>query len=124
MSINVVVISGNATRDAELRQVGGSSVLEFGVCVNDRRKNEAGEWVDVPNFVDCTMWGKRAEALAPMITKGKALTVSGRLHWRQWQGKDGSTRSKLDVVANEVVLPPKPKATQAAQDDGFDGWFE
>lgn len=123
MSINVVVISGNATRDAELRQVGGSSVLEFGVCVNDRRKNEAGEWVDVPNFVDCTMWGKRAEALAPMITKGKALTVSGRLHWRQWQGKDGSTRSKLDVVANEVVLPPRPKA-QATQDDGFDGWFE
>lgn len=123
MSINVVVISGNATRDAELRQVGGSSVLEFGVCVNDRRKNEAGEWVDVPNFVDCTMWGKRAEALAPMITKGKALTVSGRLHWRQWQGKDGSSRSKLDVVASEVVLPPRPKA-QAAQDDGFDGWFE
>lgn len=121
MSINVVVISGNATRDAELRQVGGSSVLEFGVCVNDRRKNEAGEWVDVPNFVDVTMWGKRAEALAPMITKGKALTVSGRLHWRQWQGKDGSTRSKLDVVASEVVLPPK---AQAAQDDGFDGWFE
>lgn len=123
MSINVVVVSGNATRDAELRQVGGSSVLEFGVCVNDRRKNEAGEWVDVPNFVDVTMWGKRAEALAPMITKGKALTVSGRLHWRQWQGKDGSTRSKLDVVATEVVLPPRPKP-QAAQDDGFDGWFE
>lgn len=123
MSINVVVISGNATRDAELRQVGGSPVLEFGVCVNDRRKNEAGEWVDVPNFVDVTMWGKRAEALAPMITKGKALTVSGRLHWRQWQGKDGTSRSKLDVVASEVVLPPKAKA-QAAQDDGFDGWFE
>lgn len=121
MSINVVCLSGNVTRDAELRQVGNSSVLEFGLAVNDRRKNESGQWVDVPNYVDCTMWGKRAEAVAGMVTKGKLLMLQGRLHWRQWTGKDGASHSKLDVVVGEVVFPPKAK--QAA-DDTYDAWFE
>lgn len=124
MSINVVVISGNVTRDPELRQAGGAQVLEFGVCVNDRRRNDSGEWVDVPNFIDCTVWGKRAEALSRMLRKGSQVTVEGRLHWRQWQAKDGSNRSKLDVVSGEVVLPPKPKqaAGQEPEDDywGFE----
>ena len=68
MSINRVVVSGNLTRDPELRVTpGGTQVLGFGVAVNDRRRNQqTGEWEDYPNFIDCTMFGNRAEALSRM----------------------------------------------------------
>ena len=61
MSINRVNITGNLTRDPELRATaGGTQVLSFGVAVNDRRRNaQTGEWEDYPNFVDCTMFGTR-----------------------------------------------------------------
>ena len=69
MSINRVIISGNLTRDPELRQTqSGMAVLSFGVAVNDRRKNPStGEWEDYPNFVDCTMFGARANSLAQYL---------------------------------------------------------
>ena len=120
MSINVVCLSGNVTRDAELRQVGSGTCLEFSVAVNDRRKNQSGEWEDVPNYFDCCMWGKRAEAVAGMVTKGKQVMLEGRLHWRQWDAKDGTRRSKVEVTVAEIVFPPKPKA----HDDEAFGWFE
>ena len=70
MSINRVNITGNLTRDPELRATaGGTQVLSFGVAVNDRRRNaQTGEWEDYPNFVDCTMFGTRAEA----VSRGQA----------------------------------------------------
>ena len=65
MSINRVNISGNLTRDPELRQTtSGTAILRFGVAVNDRRRNQSGEWEDVPNFVDCVVFGNRAEPLS------------------------------------------------------------
>lgn len=102
MSINRVVISGNLTRDAELRTTsGGTSVLSLGVAVNDRRKNRDGEWEDYPNFVDCAVIGRRAEAIAQYLTKGAKVCVEGRLHYSSWE-KDGQKRSKLDVTVDEI----------------------
>ena len=76
MSINRVVISGNLTRDGEIRATaGGTTVLTFGVAVNDRRRNASGEWEDVPNFVDCVMFGTRADALARFLTKGTKVAL-------------------------------------------------
>ena len=86
MSINRVVISGNLTRDAELRQTqSGSSILAFGVAVNDRRKNsQTGEWEDYPNYIDCTMFGPRAEKLAQYLTKGLKVAIEGKLRYSSW----------------------------------------
>ena len=66
MSINRVIITGNLTRDPELRSTAsGMPVLGFGVAVNDRRRNQqTGEWEDYPNFIDCTMFGARAESVS------------------------------------------------------------
>ena len=77
MSINRVIVSGNLTRDPELRSTaGGMAVLGFGVAVNDRRKNQqTGEWEDYPNFVDCTMFGKRAEAVGRYLAKGAKVSI-------------------------------------------------
>ncbi len=115
MAINRVCISGNLTRDPELRQTaGGSHVLGVGVAVNDRRKNQqTGQWEDVPNFVDCVVFGNRAEALSAILHKGDKVAIDGRLRYSSWEAKDGTRRSKLEVVAEEVELMQRPR--QAAQ---------
>lgn len=103
MSINRVLISGNLTRDPELRQTGGGTqVLSFGVAVNDRRRNpQTGEWEDYPNFIDCTMFGARAEALSRYLSKGTKVAIEGKLRWSQWE-RDGQKRSKIEVIVDEL----------------------
>lgn len=115
MSINRVIISGNLTRDAELRNTqSGMSVLSFGVAVNDRRKNQQGEWEEVPNYVDCTMFGNRAEKIAQYLTKGTKVAVEGKLRYSKWQDKDGSNRSKLEVVVDEIEFMSSQQQHQQA----------
>lgn len=105
MGINRVCISGNLTRDMELRSTaGGTSVGSFSVAVNERRKNsQTGEWEDYPNFVDCTLFGKRAEALEQYLSKGAKVAIEGRLRYSSWE-KDGQRRSKLGVIVDEMEL--------------------
>ena len=104
MSINRVNISGNLTRDPELRSTaGGTQILSFGVAVNDRRRNQqTGEWEDVPNFVDCVVFGARAEPLSRFLSKGAKVAIEGKLRYSSWEAKDGGKRSKLEVVVDEV----------------------
>ncbi|MGI6216049.1 MAG: single-stranded DNA-binding protein [Coriobacteriales bacterium] len=103
MSINRVLISGNLTRDPELRSTAsGTSVLSFGVAVNDRRRNsQTGEWEDYPNYVDCTMFGARAEGISRFLTKGTKVAIEGKLRYSQWE-RDGQKRSKLEVIVDEI----------------------
>lgn len=103
MSINRVTISGNLTRDPELRATaGGTQVLSFGVAVNDRRRNpQNGEWEDYPNFVDCTMFGTRAEAVSRYLSKGSKVAIEGKLRYSSWE-RDGQRRSKLEVIVDEI----------------------
>ena len=103
MSINRVNITGNLTRDPELRATaGGTQVLSFGVAVNDRRRNaQTGEWEDYPNFVDCTMFGTRAEAVSRFLAKGNKVAIEGKLRYSSWE-RDGQRRSKLEVIVDEI----------------------
>ncbi len=104
VSINRVNISGNLTRDPELRSTGGGTqVLSFGVAVNDRRRNQqTGEWEDVPNYVDCVVFGARAEPLSRYLSKGSKVAIEGKLRYSSWETKEGQRRSKLEVVVDEV----------------------
>ena len=92
-NINRVIISGRLTRDPELRQTaGGTPVLGMGVAVNDRRRNvQTGQWEDYTNFIDCTMFGARAESLSRILTKGMLVCIEGRLRWSQWE-RDGQIK--------------------------------
>lgn len=103
MSINRVVISGNLTRDPDLRSTAsGMPVLGFGVAVNDRRKNQqTGEWEDYPNFIDCTMFGARAQSASRFLSKGSKVAIEGKLRWSQWE-RDGQKRSKIEVIVDEI----------------------
>lgn len=119
MSINRVVVSGNLTRDPELRVTpGGTQVLGFGVAVNDRRRNQqTGEWEDYPNFIDCTMFGNRAEALSRILRKGMKVAIEGKLRYSSWEDKNGGgRRSKVEIIPDEVVLTSQnPNGQQAPQ---------
>lgn len=105
MSINKVMITGNLTRDAELRSTpSGTSILSLGVAVNDRRRNQqTGDWEDYANFIDCNMFGRRADALAPYLKKGTKVAIEGRLHYSSWEDRNtGQRRSKVDVTIDEL----------------------
>lgn len=107
MSINKVIISGNLTRDPELKATAaGLSVLEIGIAVNERVQNkQTQEWEDRANFVDCTLFGKRAESLKPYLAKGSKVAIEGHLRWNQWEDKDtGKNRSKLSVIVDQIEL--------------------
>ena len=114
MSINRVNITGNLTRDPELRATaGGTQILAFGVAVNDRRKNpQTGAWEDVPNFVDCIVFGQRAEAVSRFISKGSKVAIEGKLRYSSWETKDGDRRSKLEVVVDEIDFMSRPNGQQ------------
>lgn len=102
MNINSVCISGHVGGVPDLRQTAsGMAVLSFSVAVNDRRKNNAGEWEDYANWVDVTVFGNYAKALSQWLVKGGKVAVSGKLHMSTWE-RDGQKRRKLEVIAHAV----------------------
>lgn len=120
MSINNVAITGNLTRDPELRSTAsGTAVLSFGIAVNDRRKNASGQWEDVPNFFECVTFGNRAMALSDILTKGMKVAIAGKLHYSSWE-RDGQKHSKVDIIANEVELMQNRKPQQPQQEQMAD----
>jgi len=104
-NINVVVITGNLTKDPDLRSTGGgTSVCEMRVAVNSRRKDgSTGEWVDKPNYFNVVVFGAQGDNCANYLSKGRPVAVEGRLDWREWEAKDGSgKRQAVQIVANSV----------------------
>lgn len=114
--LNTVSIGGNLCRDAELRATAsGMAVLTFSVAVNESRKNQqTGEYEDYPNYVDCTMFGRRAESVSRYLTKGTYVALAGRLHQNRWQNKDGQNRSKLEVTVDNIHFE-----SRGERDDGY-----
>ena len=98
VSFNRVVLAGNLTRDPELRFTSsGIPVCEFGLAVN--RVRSKSEEVD---FFDITAWRELGETIANYKKKGDPILVEGKLQYRTWEAQDGSRRSKVDVVADNV----------------------
>jgi single-strand DNA-binding protein len=102
-NINRVVLTGNLTRDPELRSTpSGTSVCSLRVACNTRRKDASGEWVDKPNYFDVTIWGRQGENAAQYLEKGRPVAIDGRLEWREWQDKEGNKRQSVDIIADSV----------------------
>jgi single-strand DNA-binding protein len=102
-NINRVVITGNLTRDPELRSTsGGTSVCSLRIASNSQRKDETGNWVDKPNYFDVTVWGAQGENCAQYLSKGRPVAVDGRLNWREWQDQQGNKRQSVDIIADSV----------------------
>nr|DAM29450.1 MAG TPA: Single strand binding protein [Caudoviricetes sp.] len=117
--LNTVTLGGNLCRDAELRMAAsGTAVLSFSVAVNESVKDRNGEWSDYPNYIDCTMFGRRAESVAPYLTKGAYVAVVGRLHQNRWKAQDGQNRSKVEVLVDNVHFESRADRAEAAHQQG------
>ena len=102
-NINRVVLTGNLTRDPELRNTpSGTPVCSLRVACNTRRKDASGNWTDKPNYFDVTVWGAQGENCAQYLSKGRPVGVQGRLEWREWDAQDGTKRQAVEVVADNV----------------------
>ena len=113
-NINRVIITGNLTRDPELRSLpSGMSVCSLRVACNTRRKDQSGEWVDKPNYFDVTIWGRQGENAAQYLSKGRPVAIDGRLEWREWQDQSGNKRQSVDIIADNIQFLSSP--------DGFNG---
>jgi single-strand DNA-binding protein len=104
-SFNRVILVGNLTRDIELRYTPSQmAVTDIGLAVNDKRKNQQGEWVEETTFVDITLWGRTAEVASEYLKKGSSILVEGRLKLDSWTGNDGQKKSKLRVVGEKMQM--------------------
>lgn len=118
MSLNQVSVSGNLGADAELRSTkGGTPVLTFALAVNERVKQADGTWGDRASWIDCVLFGARAQALADWLRKGSKVAVQGRLRTSTWE-RDGVSHKRTEVVVEEVDLMTvrRDKQQGAAQD--------
>lgn len=103
-SFNRVILVGNLTRDIDLKYTGGGmAVTEIGLAVNDRRKNQQGEWIEETTFVDVTLWGRTAEVAGEYLSKGAPVLIEGRLKLDQWES-EGQKRSKLRVTCERMQM--------------------
>ena len=103
-NINRVVLTGNLTRDPELRSTpSGTSICGLRIASNTRRKDgQTGEWVDKPNYFDVTIFGRQGENAAQYLSKGRPVAIDGRLEWREWQDQQGNKRQSVDIIADSV----------------------
>jgi single-strand DNA-binding protein len=115
--INQVTVSGNLTREPELRNLpnGGQSVCSLRIAHNDRYKDASGNWADRASYFDVSVWGGLGEWMASNLSKGQKVVVSGRLKWREW-GEEGNKRQAVDISADSVV--PDVRDGQRSQGGG------
>ena len=103
MNINRVVLTGNLTRDPDVRSTpGGLAICKLGIAVNGRRKSgETGMWEEKANYFRVTVFGRQAESCGQYLKKGRAVAIDGRLEWSQYE-REGQTRESIDIIADSV----------------------
>ena len=102
---NSITISGNITRDPEMRYTpSGVSKVTFGVAVNRSWRNQQSqEWEEQTSFFNVVAWRQLAENAGASLTKGMRVVVSGRLEQRSWETEQGEKRSVVEIVADEIA---------------------
>lgn len=109
-NINRVIVTGNLTRDPELRSTGGGlAVCGLRIAVNGSRKDEAGNWVEEPNYFNVTIFGRQGETAAQYLSKGRGVAVDGRLRWREYTDKENNKREAIEIVADTVQFLSGPE---------------
>jgi single-strand DNA-binding protein len=102
-NINRVVLTGNLTRDPELKSTtSGLSVCKLRIACNTTRKDQAGNWVEKPNYFDVTVFGRQGDNVAQYLSKGRGIAVDGRLEWSEWTDQQGNKRQSVDIIADSV----------------------
>ena len=118
--INTVTVSGNLTREPELRSLpSGQSVCALRIAHNERFKDQAGNWTDRAAYFDVSVWSGLGEWMGRNLTKGQKVVVSGRLRWREWETPEGQKRQAVDISADSVVPVVRDGDANPAHSNGF-----
>lgn len=118
-SLNKVMLIGNMTRDPQLSYLPSQTpVVEFGLAISRKFKKQDGSQGEETCFVDCQMFGKRAEVVNKYFKKGDPIFVEGRLKFDQWNAQDGSKRSKLRVFVENFEFLGKGGGAQGGGQGG------
>ncbi len=123
-NINRVILTGNLTKDPDVRTLAnsGQSVCSLRIACNSRRRNSEGQWEDVANYFDVTVWGAQGENCGRFLSKGRGVAIDGRLRWRQWTDeKTQQKRSAVDIIADTVQFLGGPD--KAANGNGNGNGF-
>lgn len=108
--INTVTLSGRLTKDSELKYTqAGGAIVRFSLAVGRAKRNADGSWGEDTSFIDCTYFGKSAEAVSSYLTKGRQIFVNGELRQNRWES-EGQTRSRVEVMVNNLVLASTPRS--------------
>ena len=110
ISINRVVLTGYLTTDPVLRALpSGLSVCDLRIAVAARRRDPVtGEWGERPNYFDVVVFGGHGESVAKYMQKGRPIAIDGRLHWREWETKDGRQAQAVKVIAETAQFMGSP----------------
>ena len=105
-NINTITVSGNITRDPEIRFTpSGQSVCSFSVAVNRSWQNrQTQEWEEQTSFFDVKAWGQLGQNISDTVAKGSRVVVSGRLEQRSWETEQGERRYAFEIVADDVAV--------------------
>ena len=117
--INTVTVSGNLTRDPEVRNLPtGTAVCSLRIAHNERYKDASGELADRAAYFDVTVWSGLGEWMGRNLRKGQKVVVSGRLRWREWE-QEGNKRQAIDIIADSVQFLSSPRDDGGAPGNGF-----
>jgi len=120
-TLNKVFLIGNLTRDPELKYTGsGVGIARFGLAVNRIYNSQDGEKKEDTCFVDITAWDKLAEVCNEHLIKGRLILVEGRLQYQSWESEDGTKRSKIEVVAQNIQFLGGKSDDQSESAEGTD----
>ncbi len=120
-SFNKVMLMGNLTRDPELRYIpSGQAVTTFTIAVNRTYNSQSGEKKEEVSFVRIVVWARRAEVCNEYLKKGSPVFVEGRLQSRSWEAQDGTKRSALEVIAQNVQFLSRGPRVNEGEEEAAD----
>lgn len=98
--MNTVTLTGNLTKDPDLRHAGDRAICDLRVAVDNGRHPTT--------YIDVTTFDGQAYTCAEFLVKGRKVGVAGRLAFREWQGSDGRTNRRYSVIGRVEFLDPRP----------------
>lgn len=119
---NKSFVMGRLVRNAETKTTSeGLFIAHFSIANNQAKKNQDGSWGETVHYFEFSLYGKRAEALAPYLLQGQLVAIEGHLIQRRWE-KEDKKFSKLEVAVDDIKLISRP----ASKNDGSEnqGGFE
>lgn len=116
-NINIAVVEGNLTRAAELSfWSDGTPYCKFTVANNESWKTAEGNYESIPSYIDCLLKGKYAESMSKYLTRGRRITVTGRLKQQSWTADDGQKHSRIVIKVSEISLAPAARPAEERQE--------